>query len=339
MPASSEFCAFFFKDGSNFIYTCKICNGGRKQAPSTGYSNLLSHLGTKHPDYLTEMATALRAKNGSIESFGFIPEAVDHLYSWMRWVVVRNLPLCEVDDPLTRPMSRLRPTTSKAVKLSMHLVAKTIGKVMEEAFGVLFYDCTHGSTHFLALFAVYMFGGKLQCRQLSISPLDDGSHMANVHIDHFKRVLDLYNKTLRMVLFVVGDNCSTNRAIATKLDVPLIGCASHRLSLAVQSSLKSYETELDQVNTLMVQLRQPNNSAELAKFTDLLPVKRNAARWSSTREMLERCIRIRSDIRKVEAVEDYAPSASAHRKLAALDPDLQVFDSVCNVVLEIPGEL
>ncbi|KAG6956056.1 hypothetical protein JG688_00011596 [Phytophthora aleatoria] len=268
MPTSSEFCAFFFKEGSNFIYTCKICNGGRKQAPSTGYSNLLSHLGTKHPNYLTEMATALRAENGSIESIGFVPEAVDHLYSWMRWVVVRNLPLCEVDDPLTRPMSRLRPTMSKAVKLNMHLVAKMIGKVMEvemeEAFGVLFDGCTHGSTHFLAL---------------------------------------------------------------------------HRLNLAVQSSLKSYETELDQVNTLMVQLRQPNNSAELAKFTDLRPVKRNATRWSSTREMLERYIRIRSDIRKVEAVEDYVPSASAHRNLAALDPDLRVFDSVCNVVLEIPGEL
>ncbi|OWY96916.1 hypothetical protein PHMEG_00032694 [Phytophthora megakarya] len=100
MPSSAEICAFFFEQGPNFRYTCKICNGGRKQGPSTGYSNLLSHLAAKHPDYLTEMATSRRAPNGTMESFGFVSETVDHLYRWMRWVVVRNLPLCEVDNVL-----------------------------------------------------------------------------------------------------------------------------------------------------------------------------------------------------------------------------------------------
>ncbi|KAE9312038.1 hypothetical protein PR003_g19865 [Phytophthora rubi] len=173
-----------------------------------------------------------------------------------------------------------------------------------------------------------MFNGTLARRLLSISPLDDGSHTEDVQIDHFKRVLDLYNKALHIVLIIVGNNCATNRAIVTKMCVPLVGCANHRLNLAVQAFHRSCETELDQVNALMVQLRQPNNSAELAKFTDLRPIKRNAARWSSTREMVERYLRIRGDIRKVEVVEDLVLSASVHRKLAALVEDLRDFDSV-----------
>ncbi|KAG1697752.1 hypothetical protein DVH05_015709 [Phytophthora capsici] len=79
MPTSAKICAFFFDEGAEYRYTCKVCNGSRKQAPATGYSNLLSHLGSKHPDYLTEMATSRRAENGTIESYGFVSEAVDHL--------------------------------------------------------------------------------------------------------------------------------------------------------------------------------------------------------------------------------------------------------------------
>ncbi|OWY93258.1 hypothetical protein PHMEG_00037414 [Phytophthora megakarya] len=72
------------KDGPNFRYACKICNGGHRQGPFTGYLNLQSHLATKHPDYLAEMATARREANGTMESFGFVSEIVDHLYRWMR---------------------------------------------------------------------------------------------------------------------------------------------------------------------------------------------------------------------------------------------------------------
>ncbi|EEY66984.1 uncharacterized protein PITG_21813 [Phytophthora infestans T30-4] len=43
---------------------------------SRPYSNLL---GTRHPGYFTEMATSRRAENGTMESFGFVSEAVDHL--------------------------------------------------------------------------------------------------------------------------------------------------------------------------------------------------------------------------------------------------------------------
>ncbi|KAG6962595.1 hypothetical protein JG688_00008523 [Phytophthora aleatoria] len=69
---------------------------------------------------------------------------------------------------------------------------------------------------------------------------DDGSQDADAHIKLFDCMLDVYNKTLDMVAFIVGDNCSTNQSIATKLDVPLVGCASHRFNLAVNKYLAEY---------------------------------------------------------------------------------------------------
>ena len=42
---------------------------------------------------------------------------------------------------------------------------------------------------------------------------------------------DNFNKVIE---FITMDNCSTNRSLATKSEVPMVGCASRRLHLAVE---------------------------------------------------------------------------------------------------------
>ncbi|ETN20170.1 hypothetical protein PPTG_03236 [Phytophthora nicotianae INRA-310] len=148
----------------------------------------------------------------------------------------------------------------------------------------------------------------------------------------FKRVLALYKKDISMVAFLVADNCATNQRIATLLELPLVGCASHRYNLAVNRYLASYETELTVVNSLMVQLCHVNNAAELARFTDRKPVKRNITRWSSTFEMVCRYKEIRDSIRQVDAVEEFIPNGSTHKKLLALLEQLKKLDSVCKTL-------
>ncbi|ETO99772.1 hypothetical protein F441_22803 [Phytophthora nicotianae CJ01A1] len=91
-------------------------------------------------------------------------------------------------------------------------------------------------------------------------------------------VLGVYKKNREMMRFVVGDNCPTNKAIATRLKVPLIGCASHRFNLAVCEYLTEYEDLIAEVQALCIQLRHPNNSAALASFTGLKPLKANVTR-------------------------------------------------------------
>ncbi|KAG6950660.1 hypothetical protein JG688_00014067, partial [Phytophthora aleatoria] len=55
-------------------------------------------------------------------SFGFVSETTQHRYEWLHWIVERNLPISEVDNPLTRSMSRLKPVSSKTLKADMQKV-------------------------------------------------------------------------------------------------------------------------------------------------------------------------------------------------------------------------
>ncbi|EGZ13114.1 hypothetical protein PHYSODRAFT_407182, partial [Phytophthora sojae] len=105
----------------------------------------------------------------------------------------------------------------------------------------MFDGWTHAGVHYVALYAVCEADGEVRARLLGLSPLTDGSQTADAHVEMFKKVLEVYNKTLDMVGFLVGDNCNTNLSIATKMGVPLVGCASHRLNLAVKKFLAPYE--------------------------------------------------------------------------------------------------
>ncbi|KAG6970271.1 hypothetical protein JG688_00004925 [Phytophthora aleatoria] len=81
-----------------------------------------------------------------------------------------------------------------------------------------------------------------------------------------------------MVKFAVGDNCTTNQSLATKLGVPLIGCASHRYNLTMFKVLADSEKLLSQIRRLMTALRLPNNAAQMALHTRLTAEQSNATR-------------------------------------------------------------
>ncbi|ETM00843.1 hypothetical protein L917_02486 [Phytophthora nicotianae] len=82
----------------------------------------------------------------------------------------------------------------------------------------------------------------------------------------------------------------------------------------------------------MVQLRHCNNAAELAKQTELKPIKRNTTRWSSTFEIIHRYKLIRDMIRPVDAVEEFIPAGATHKKVVGLLELLKKLDSVCKVL-------
>ncbi|KAE9339410.1 hypothetical protein PF008_g11585 [Phytophthora fragariae] len=242
------------------------------------------------------------------------------------------MPLSEVDNELTRDMSKWKAVSSRVLLNNMHHVAKKIGKNLEEilgvCFGVMYDGWSHGCMHYVAVYGVFVENGEVRVQLLAVSPLEEGSQDADAHIKLFDGVLDVYNKKLDMVAFIVGDNCATNQSVATKLGVPLVGCASHRFNLAVNRFLADSEPLLTQVNTLMSKLSQANNFAQLAEATSLHPIKRNITRWSSNFEMLQRYERIRPQIKTVEAVEELIPTGASYRKLLELLQHMKKFESV-----------
>ncbi|KAE8908969.1 hypothetical protein PF010_g7444 [Phytophthora fragariae] len=60
-----------------------------------------------------------------------------------------------------------------------------------------------------------------------------------------------------------GDNCAVNNRLAHLLAVPLVGCASHRLNLAVRGFLVPYDEAFEQVQQLMRKLRTLKQAAKL----------------------------------------------------------------------------
>ncbi|ETO99522.1 hypothetical protein F441_23063 [Phytophthora nicotianae CJ01A1] len=207
-------------------------------------------------------------------------------------------------------------------------VGATVAELLGDSFGLLFDGWTCGTVHFVGIFGVSVRDGVRRQPLLSILMAEDGQS-ADAHIEMIDNVLGVYEKNREMLRFVVGDNCPTNKAIATRLKVPLIGCASHRFNLAVCDYLTEYADLIAEVQVLCIQLRHPNNSAALAAFTGLKPLKANVTRWSSTYEMLKRYVEIRDAIKMVQAVEDLVPRPSSHRRIVQLLSKLGDLDSVC----------
>ncbi|KAG6942140.1 hypothetical protein JG688_00018298 [Phytophthora aleatoria] len=254
------------------------------------------------------------------------------VFKWMEWIIVRNQALSEVDDPLTRSLAAVQPVSSKTLVRYMRHVAATVGARiavdMGEEFGVMFDGWTSGTLHFVAVYGLFAKDGTLHQVLLALSPAEHGQS-ADAHIELIDAILDVYEKNSAMILFIVADNCATNQAIATRLGVPLVGCASHRFNLVVCRFLEAYQPLIDQVQTLCVQLRNPNNAAELARHTKHKLLKANATRWSSTYIMLARYVKIRDAIKMVSAVEELLPRPSTHRQIVQLVNKLEALDSVC----------
>jgi len=330
--SSRQLSAFFFSDLGEGRFECKKCGCNRKQSPGTGYSNLMGHLGAKHAGYSEEYAQLQAVATSTLDAFGFVDDVTLNIYMWMRWIIQRNLPVTEVENKLTREVVTLKPISVRALKAYMRFVAAKVGAViateMGDSFCLMFDGWTCNSLHFLGIFAVYMVEGVRCQRLLALSPMD-GSQTADAHGEHIETVLGVYGKGLDDIGFLVGDNCATNQRLASDLEVPLIGCSSHRFNLAVNRFLEDYQDQIALIQNVMILLRQPNNAAELARVTPLKPIKSNATGWSSTYAMLERYVKIRDAILTVSAVEELVPRGNAHRRVVAVVDKLKELESVC----------
>ncbi|KAE8882624.1 hypothetical protein PF006_g28656 [Phytophthora fragariae] len=138
MAPNREICTFFYEDKGQGDYRCQLRGTSRKQQVGSGYSNLLSHLTSTHHDF----EETYRAS----------------------WVVERNMPISEVDDPLTRSMASWKPVSSKTLKLDMQTCAPNVGGVIKkelgEIFGVMWDGWTHGTVHYVGIYGVTFVNGK-----------------------------------------------------------------------------------------------------------------------------------------------------------------------------------
>lgn len=109
----------------------------------------------------------------------------------------------------------------------------------------------------------------------------------------------------------------------------MIGCASHRLNLAVNLLMDDHSSILGKVQTLMVKIKNSLlASAQLRRKTSLRPVLRQDTRWSSTFMMVHRYFEIKSYIEGMGAdVVAMMPTRREEKQLEGLLTGLRVFKS------------
>ena len=146
-------------------------------------------------------------------------------------------------------------------------VEDKIKNEMPDQFGLIIDGWSNASEHYLAVFGCYVADNTAKHPLLAMAPLvnepgDD--HSADTHARFLKDMLRRdYGKGIDNCLFIVADNCSVNKRLAQLMGVPQIGCASHRLNLAVQDYLPNHEGDLSAVQALMVKMRTLNSAAAL----------------------------------------------------------------------------
>lgn len=162
------------------------------------------------------------------------------------------------------------------------------------------------STHFIALFAQWGCGDDVKCPLLAFSPLlDESDYSAASHHEFIEYHLAVFGKSLENVVCLVGDNMSTNRALADVCGVPLVGCAAHKFNLEMQDFLEAHAKILDRLHSLMTKLRTLKNSALLrAAGTNIRPKLRCATRWTGTFGMIECYYKIKAEIVEVSLQTD-----------------------------------
>eukprot|EP00957_Ditylum_brightwellii_P172637 13142090-Ditylum_brightwellii.AAC.1 len=109
---------------------------------------------------------------------------------------------------------------------TVEMIEEELSKTLPWQFVIAFDGWSEFGVHYLGGFAV---GPGVPNRAGDLS--------AKQHEEYLKALLAYFNRNLEALTLICGDNCSENCKISDDLDIPLIGCHSHHLNLAIQHYL------------------------------------------------------------------------------------------------------
>lgn len=276
-------------------------------------------------------------QRGTIES-PFVLMA-RNMYSWIEWIIIENRAVTMCEKILAKQYTRLNKTTAKTLKAYMKLLENSVKDeithvLKDKKIGVVFDCWTKGGFHFVCFLAVTAGRSKddghgvRSTFMLSFEAFESGNFGANAMIDILDNTLDQYQLDPSQLVFLVGDNASVNVALAKRVKVPLVGCASHRLHLAAEVHIDSQRDVVDERIGLMRLLRTAKRRTELRSLC-MAPQLRNATRWSSTVAMITSYFDVEGHLDETDhELALHMPSTEEKIRLRQLHSDLMDFDSV-----------
>jgi hypothetical protein len=314
---AEEICRKFYESlECSDKWKCLGCNVIRKKNPS-GWTNLYEHIEKQHSDELKifiESSVTLRGVK-SIKEFLTCGSKVKNIFAWIEWIITENHPFEMCERELSRKYSNLEPistpTLMKYLEKLGQAVRVKLQKVLPLKFGIILDGWSQNGIHFIGLFANYHDNTLQNSIPLNVSllrkevllsfcPITNEEDLgSNSQKDFIEETLSLYGRSCKDLLFLVADNTNVNPCIAKKLEIPFIGCCSHKFNLAVSKYLSErYSDVIEKINNIMVKLSTIKNRKRLRKGTDLCPVKKNITRWTSTFDMIKRFLEIKDSIER-----------------------------------------
>ena len=324
-------------------WKCTYCDSSIKRKPNSGWTNLLSHIQSRHASSLDEIrqsaSTSLATGQTLITTsfVGIVSDQAVQIAKHLDWVVMDDHSFNFVEKPRTRQYSNIGQISRNALVKYMVLLAekvkKIVSKLLPSTFGLVIDGWTLESEHYMGIFAAYTEKDTATFRLLScmvqddigdeetyVEDTEDGEKIfglnAEDQYDHIFRVLQEYGYTEEqlesmedIVEFITGDNCSTNKSMCKRANIPFMGCKSHLLNLDVQDFIgpeaktgrkRKADEEASQkrqligrVDKLMGKMLTIKNAATLrqAGCTEKA-CRKNVTRWSSIFVMLEKFLRL-----------------------------------------------
>lgn len=272
-PTRREICAVLFLEREDRFH-CRLCSASRTKPRNGGYTNLMDHLTRSHETtFMVEYDTLVcQPSNLDVYVRVSVDDHALNVYRWMDWVVMGHHEINFVESRLSRRYSNLQPLGVHSFKRHLEAVEAAVVVRLREylsrkSVGLLIDAWTEGGTHYAAVIAVTpsLTGeGKSEKSLLCFSPFEDESDMTtSALIELLDYVLDTFQLDLGQLCFFVCDHASVNASLSTRTRVPMIGCASHRLQLAVQQILSPHQELLGRVNHLMGKLNTVKNRHRL----------------------------------------------------------------------------
>lgn len=146
---------------------------------------------------------------------------------------------------VTRRHTNVLPASTNTLRENMEDLTKAVevGDEMPDNFGLMLDGWTHGSEHYLAGFGCYKTRAGPRYPLLLLAPVvvDARRFDAETHMVALAAFQSFFDKDLSNSIFWVGDNCAVSMRLARLMDVPLVGCTSHHLTLAVRTLLDPHE--------------------------------------------------------------------------------------------------
>eukprot|EP00918_Siedleckia_nematoides_P024299 GHVU01052498.1.p1 GENE.GHVU01052498.1~~GHVU01052498.1.p1 ORF type:complete len:547 (+),score=58.57 GHVU01052498.1:299-1939(+) len=301
------------KEGYQF---CK-CGKHIKSPSNGGYTPFMNHVKGAHPSWESvvgnpagsDIDETLNSEESSARVQGGVSQGTLHeyrdskawnIFRWIQWLVMELLPLTFVNKPLTRQNTSLKPicynTLVKWMRLLCFALERTLCGLLPQKFGIILDGWTRNGTHFVSLFAV----GPTDTYCLAFSPLEDERDLgAAEHCAFIESTLEVYERDVQSILFQVADHAPVMIALASMLDVPMIGCYSHRMNLAMNRycAEEGHNKILGKIHAVMTVMRTVKNRAQLRhQGQQLAPKAMNDTRWSTSYAMIKRYLEIRKDI-------------------------------------------